>query len=385
MSESIFPISADQPTVGYNSAYGVAVAVSSDGSTVAFSSNRQSNESGATNAGLVQVYTRNSNVFTLKGSNILGNQSQQLGRSLALNQDGTVIFVGGNSQLLIYEYDGSDWTPLLTLGGSQSNGSAVAITADAKYMTTFNNSSLLLYEKDSNANTYTEIASINPSSLSNAVPSIGYDGSTTTSIRILLGQPNYNVPSSNTGSAELFSYNDSTTLLLSKTFSTPIEDAIQWGSGVSMTSDAKRFAIGSVSGGIVQVYDDDGSGTNYVQFGSNITGTASYRFGSTVALSSTTNYLMIGSEYFDTGSSSTAVGRVNIYVPSGSEYVEDTSFGLTGTTEGLTLGTTVAVDALTTIIASGGGRLITDSVATLTQDSSMCLVDSSLVPKMVEL
>ncbi len=383
MSESTFPnaaaTGATPPAEGYSSGYGKgAVVTSGDGNTVAFGSPLQTNS--GNNAGLVQVFTRSGNSFSQKGSNIIGAAGQRYGTSLALNQDGSILIVGAFLQgLRIYEYSGSDWNLIQTFSTTQSNGDQVVITADAKYLATNNNSTLFIYEKVDGSNSYntTALASVVPTDIQGIQMDIGYDGSNANTIRILVGSSSN---SGNTGLAEIYSYNGST-LSRTQTFSSPAGNG--WGSGVSMTSNAQRLAIGSTSSGIVQVYDDDGTGT-YVQFGSNITGTASYRFGIRVALSSTNNYLVIGQEWYNTGSSGTAVGRVYLYIPSGTEYVEVPEYVLTGTTGGQRLGTTVAVDDETTIIVSGSNSSAEEAGATLTDDGTMCLTDSTLVQKMVE-
>lgn len=390
MSESTFPnaaaTGATPPAGGYDSAYGDgAVATSGDGNTVAFGSPLQSNDT-FTRAGLVQVFTRSGNSFSQKGSSIIGpSASQRYGSSLALNLDGSILFVGGNnnSGTLIYEYNGSDWDLIQTLPPIKSSGEQVAITADAEYLATTTTAAIVLYQKNNGLNTYNTTVLASVDMTSTRFLDIGYDGSNANTIRILVGEPGEN---SFNGIVTLYRYDGTpgSALISTQTFPSTGGGEAGWGSSVSVRSDAKRLAIGSVNTGIVQVYESDDSRTVYTQFGSNITGTASYRFGIRVALSSTTNHLVIGSEYFDTGSSGTAVGKVYLYVQSGSEYVEDTSFSLTGTTGGQRLGTTVAVDDETTIIVSGSQIFNDESGATLTQDTSMCLTDSTLVQKMVE-
>ena len=141
MSESTFPnpaaTGATTPTDGYNGEYGGgAVSTSGDGNTVAFGTPLQTN-SGDNNAGLVQVFTRSGNSFSQKGGNIIGAVGQRYGRSLALIQDGSILFVGGNSSmgLIIYEYNGSEWNVIqTTLAAAKSNGSQVVITSDAEYL-----------------------------------------------------------------------------------------------------------------------------------------------------------------------------------------------------------------------------------------------------------
>ena len=391
MSESTFPNPAATgaiiPPDGYNGEYGsAAVVTSGDGNTVAFGTPQQSNS--GDNAGLVQVFTRSGNSFSQKGGNIIGTAGQSYGTSLALNQDGTILFVGADASigLIIYEYDSNnnEWNVLQnTLDASRSNGSAVVITADAEFLATSTNASLVLYQRVNGSNLYntSAVASVRPTSVQGNYLDIGYDGSNANTIRILVGEPNAN---SFVGLTELYRYDGTSTLALVQSFSSPGGAFAGWGSGVSMTSDASRFAIGSVNSNVVQVYDDDGSGNNYVQFGSDLTGTASYRFGIRVAMSSNTKNLVIGSQYFDTGSLTTAVGKVHLYEPSGSEYVE-TGFSLTGTTPSQRLGSSVAVDDDTTIIVSGSSIATDESAATLTQGTSMCLTDSTLLHKMVEI
>ena len=92
-----------------------AVSINNDGTIVATGSPKYDTTDVA-NVGIVSIYEWNGTDWAIKGSPIVGtNNNEQLGYSLAINDAGTIIVIGGYGYNVfdgithIYEWSGSDW------------------------------------------------------------------------------------------------------------------------------------------------------------------------------------------------------------------------------------------------------------------------------------
>ena len=122
---------------------GAAVAISSDGSTVAIGA-PQNNNSNGNGAGSVRVYKNIGGTWTKLGADIDGEaESDVSGSSVAISSDGTIVAIGakwndggGNSagQVRVYQYSNSSWTKIGSdIDGSAADdqaGTSVAISSD---------------------------------------------------------------------------------------------------------------------------------------------------------------------------------------------------------------------------------------------------------------
>jgi hypothetical protein len=122
---------------------GTAVAISSDGTTVAIGAPHYSNGNG-NSSGQVRVYQYSSSTWTKLGADINGEaESDVSGSSVAISSDGSVVAIGapgndggGNSsgQVRVYQYSNSTWAKIgADIDGSAAidqAGTSVAISSD---------------------------------------------------------------------------------------------------------------------------------------------------------------------------------------------------------------------------------------------------------------
>ena len=122
---------------------GTAVAISSDGTTVAIGA-PQNNNSNGSGSGQVRVYKNIAGTWTKLGADIDGEAGSDVsGTSVAISTDGTIVAIGapwndggGNSagQVRVYQYSSSTWTKIGSdIDGSAASdqaGQSVAISSD---------------------------------------------------------------------------------------------------------------------------------------------------------------------------------------------------------------------------------------------------------------
>jgi hypothetical protein len=93
--------------------FGTSVSINSDGTVIACGA--PYNDANGINSGAVKVYKYINSTWTQMGDDILGNDKDYFGQSVSLSSDGTIVAVGGNRELgmynvvRIYKYDGSSW------------------------------------------------------------------------------------------------------------------------------------------------------------------------------------------------------------------------------------------------------------------------------------
>ncbi|MEZ4799749.1 MAG: HYR domain-containing protein [Flavobacteriales bacterium] len=119
--------------------FGDQVTVSDDGSTVAVAAGGYSGN-GLTTNGLVKVYRLIDNQWTQIGQDIFGDaNSQYLGNSLSLNEDGTILAIGADSgagKVFVYAFNNESWSlmgsPLIGNQPGGNFGYCVSISNDGE-------------------------------------------------------------------------------------------------------------------------------------------------------------------------------------------------------------------------------------------------------------
>ena len=149
--------------------FGTSVSINSDGTIIACGA--PNNDANGINSGAVKVYKNINSTWTQMGSDIIGEDRDYFGRSVSLSDDGTVVAVGGNRELgmynvvRIYKYNGSSWIKIGDdIPHSASIGFSVSLNSDGtivaaggpKFGTTSSESGLVRVYKNI-SNTWTQI------------------------------------------------------------------------------------------------------------------------------------------------------------------------------------------------------------------------------------
>lgn len=123
---------------GTENYFGVGVALSADGNTLAVGGSRDG--AGGSQSGKVWIFTRSSSTWTQQTYFTKGNNNQGFGNSLSFSADGTKLAVGCEASgsiravIYVYTYSGGTWTPVTVnvSAGGIATGGAVALSADGK-------------------------------------------------------------------------------------------------------------------------------------------------------------------------------------------------------------------------------------------------------------
>ncbi len=176
------------------------------------------------NSGQIKVFEYNGNDWLQKGSSINGyNVSDAFGRSVSINNDGTIIAVGsqynddnGNNSgnLRIYEFIGSDWV--------QKGNTLTGTSADDQFGTSV---------------------------------SISSNGN-----RVVVGAPYSDINGIDSGSVKVFNYNNNLWTLMQQ-FSGNNSDDL-FGASVSISGDGNKLIAGAwtnnnINNGYVKVFEND--------------------------------------------------------------------------------------------------------------------------------
>ncbi|TNF65647.1 MAG: DUF4347 domain-containing protein, partial [Gammaproteobacteria bacterium] len=326
-------IGSDITGIASGDNFGASVAYSLDGTRVAVGSPFY--DGGGSNNGSVSVYEFDGTSWNQVGSTIEGaSTDDHLGRSVALDEDGSRLIVGayqinGNAGYVgVYEFDGSNWNQVgVDIPGENSadeNGRDVSISADGNIIAmgarknpsiTANGGHIRVYEWDGLLwNKTLEVAG----SVAN-------------------GQGGSSVELSSDGNRVVFELTSGQTVVyenLGGTWS-QLGSIIPFSEMVTINATGTRIAIGSpddstagTQAGRVQVYEHNG--TDWVQLGSDILGEFRKREGF-VSFDESGNRLAISGS--STGG--THIGRVTIYdwdeIQSEWIQVEEKVLGNTGT------------------------------------------------------
>ena len=402
MSFQNFPTS-DVVTAGYSNnstSYGSSsCAVSYDGSKIAFGATEQTTDNGP--QGIIQVYSNSNGTFTpeftlgnpfsIDGTEGFGNN---IGANIYLNRDGTRLFDRNQfNQIRFFTYDSgaNSWSFQQILGNSKTYAVSSNSTNDALYLVSirpiFGSPPSVNYDVyQFNGSIYSQIAD-NVA----LIPQPGRGDETTDHE----AQCYYN---ENGGDPVLvlivgdwqnqrvihYTYDfSSNTFGTGTTFSQAVSDfGIQIQISQETNEEGEYLVVASSAGSFYVYTSPSFQNPNYTLLTTN---SNSGTHGRWVAISSKTKYI-ITSNTAETVDGFSNAGTVNIYLPFGSNYVEDTAFVLSGTTTNNFLGHNVAVDGETTLI--GAGALIqndNNNSRAMFNSTSMCLADDSLILKFVEI
>ncbi len=94
----------DNSSMGYISD---GIAISGDGTKIALGGS--SDKSGGTRGGRVRVFSIVDGVWTPYGQELIGEVSDQLGKSLWFSADGSTLAVGGEGKAVVYRIEGDTW------------------------------------------------------------------------------------------------------------------------------------------------------------------------------------------------------------------------------------------------------------------------------------
>ncbi|XRB13813.1 hypothetical protein RI054_07g36510 [Pseudoscourfieldia marina] len=288
---------------------GAAVSLSSDGSRVAIGSDKS--DSNGNDSGHVRVYEYASGSWTQLGTNIDGENANDLsGYAVSLSSDGSRVAIGayGNDgsasnagHVRVFEYASGSWTQLGAdidgenandyFGGAvslSSDGSRVAIGAYGNNGNGNDSGHVRVYEYASGSWTQlgTDIDGAAAGDESGKSVSLSSDGS-----RVAIGAPGNDNNGSNAGNVRVFEYaSGSWTQVGADMDGETAFDRAGW--SVSLSSDARRVAIGSLlndgsgtKSGTVEVYELDPV-NGWQPLGQDIDGEAAQdRFGGSVSMS----------------------------------------------------------------------------------------------------
>ena len=324
-----------------NDGFGISVSISTDGSVVAIGA--YSNDGNGTNAGHVRIYKNISGTWTQIGSDIDGEAARdQSGIAVSLSSDGSTVAIGahyndGNGtnagHVRVYKNISGTWTQLGSdIDGEAANdqsgvsvslssdGSIVAIGAWSNDGNGTNAGHVRIYKNISG--TWTQIGSDIDGEAANDFSgsvSLSSDGST-----VAIGAFNNNdSKGTNAGHVRVYEndngvYNGVWTQLGSDIDGESAGDC--YGGAVSLSSDGSTVAIGAQSN------DGNGTNTGHVRIYKNISGTWTQlgydidgeaggdESGAAVSLSSDGSTVAIGARLND--GNGTNAGHVRVYTVS---------------------------------------------------------------------
>lgn len=113
---------------GYSS-FGSSIDFSSNGEFLAIGNRYARDLDNVYQTGQVSVFQNNGGLWTLRGSDIYGDQSQQYGNTLSISDDGSTLAIGGNSySRRFFKWSGSDWS---RAGDDFTSRGNIAMNTDA--------------------------------------------------------------------------------------------------------------------------------------------------------------------------------------------------------------------------------------------------------------
>ncbi|MDT7831353.1 T9SS type A sorting domain-containing protein [Flavobacteriaceae bacterium S356] len=298
--------------------------VSSNASGTIFASSSTGNDANANNSGQVRVYEYQSGDWLQKGQDILGDQAEDLfGFSLDLNDDGTILAIGapsnsdGHGYVRVFEYQGGNWTQIgATISGENLGdqmGYSVSLNGDGTILAVGANQHNNGTERVGQVKVFQFQSSV-WNSLGNTVfgENAGDILGTSLSLnksgnRFVSGGTSSNTSFSNAGHVKVFELVGATWELVGSPF---YGQSSAEGLGYSVSfNDAGTIVAMSALGnddvfdfaGRVSIYEFDG--LDWVQIGSTIYGTHALEFtGDSISLNHDGNIIAIG------GSSNSIVG-----------------------------------------------------------------------------
>ena len=329
----------------YQDWFGNSVSLSADGTIVAIGAPRH--DTTGDRAGRVYVYKYNLNIWEIIGTFDGEYANDQYGMCVSLNNDGTILAIGGPQNLnkghvRIYQYIkglySSEWIKIGNdiegEGTSDQFGHAVSLSKDGSVLvvsavyddnTGTNTGSVYTYELFKEPST----SILNMGSPINGPHVDSYFGMSTScnddcSI-IAIGGPgkgdntffDYNTPRTyiNSGGARVYQYINNTWQYMFAVSGRYNEE--QCGCSVALNADGTIFAVGaSHDTGCVRVYDYvQGRSPEWQQMGSNIIGSSGHGSGWSISLSDDGTVLAVGGIF-----ASNFIGRATMYKWNGTSW-----------------------------------------------------------------
>jgi hypothetical protein len=408
-----FPITQPTPSLSSGSEYGHSIGLSLDGTIIAIGAPTWDN-SGATidtNAGIVQVYQTTDNGVSwnlmnggeLKGGNIITNpgpHQNHWGDGLHMSSDGSLVAIGGEGNVVIYEYTGSTWVQL----GSEIIGptyfSGVDTVHDLKIIgSASDKTQIYLFFGVSE---HDQVFSVEYNNLTDTWEQFGntitgdnntdfgfsiaiYDNSfVKIGMRLMIGAYTGDDGANKSGQVYLYTF-DGSNWNLTQTIGTGLSKDDQFGYSLSSSIDGNRLVIGAPADfiGTGKVYIYDWNGTLFTIATTISSPNTGIDFGHSVCLvpSVSKNLIAVGAD----GYSTVQANSGNIYV-----YREDSPnvwnsyepFSLTDSGDSnQLLGSSVSLNETGEFLAAGGEGTSTNYpggvVYTLQTQTEMCLTGHS--------
>ncbi len=372
-------------------------AVSYDGSKIAFGATNQTTNNGS--QGIVQVFSNSSGSFTpeftlsdpysIDGTDGFGNN---IGSNINFNRDGTRLFVrNSDNQLRFFAYNSgaNSWSLSQIVGNSKTYAVSSNSTNDALYIVNirpiFGDPPSVNYDVyQFSGSSYSQIA--NDLALD---PQPGRGNHTTDHEAECYyndngGNPVFVLIVGDWQNQRLIHYTydfSSNTFGTGTVFSQAVSDfGIQIQITQETNEEGQYLVVGSSANTFYVYTSDSVVNPNYTLLTS-VSGSGD--FGRYIGISSQTRYI-VTSNTNETVSGLANAGRVSILVPSGSTYVES-EYSMEGTIASNFLGTNVAVDADTTLVAAGAVIQNNTNSRSIFNSTSMCLSDDTKIIKLVEL
>ena len=317
---------------------GYAVAVSADGTRIAYSVYGDGQNGG--NAGAIRVFDWNGTAWTQVGTDILGSFGDQFGFKVVMSDDGSRVFGSSISvdSVRAYDYDSgtSDWVQVGSdITGSGDFGRGLDCSADGDRVVigdinTAPGGMAEVYEWSGTA--WTQVGA----TITTGVASgdlFGYsvamsgDGN-----RIAIGSVYDDSPATNAGSVRILDWNGTAwTQVGTDIQGTAATD--QEGISVSLSSDGSRVAMGASKlaavtlgpqySGRARVFEYDTGTSDWVQMGGDIYGINASDYAHRVSLSGDGTRLAVGAYRGDTATSTTAdSGNIRVFDWNGHEWAQ---------------------------------------------------------------
>ena len=362
----------DGEAAGDNS--GRSVSLSSDGTILAIGATQ--NDGNGSDAGHVRVYEWNGGAWIQKGADIDGEaEGDQLGRSVSLSSDGTILAIGANlndgngsdaGHVRVYEWNGSAWVQkggdidgeaagdysgysvslssdgtILAIGATRNDGNG----SDAGHVRVYEWNGSAWVQKGSDIDGEAE------RDYSGRLVSLSSDGNV-----VAIGAYLNDGAANNAGHVRVYEWNGTAWVQMGADIDGEAEGDNS-GYSVSLSSDGTILAIAAryndgngTDSGHVRVYEWNGSA--WQQKGADIDGEAASDYsGVSLSLSSDGTILAIGATRND-GNGSDA-GHVRVYEWNGSAWVQK-GVDIDGEAEGDFSGAFLSLSSDGTILAISG-------------------------------
>ena len=300
------------------------LSMSSDGNILAVGSST-SNSDGDSNAGVVSVYSydSNTNSWNQLGTSFEGDGVTTFLNKVSLSSDGTRLAIGqdryssiGKSQngyLRILDYTPTGTTSWTEIGlivdrpNAYTLGQRVEMSGDGNTVAALEGTSsggtknIRIYRyTPTGVTSWTVIGNLNTRYLQSNYYGTGIS-LTSDGNKIAIGEPDGRLANSQPGIVRIYKYDTGTSWDLEQSFSGEIGTSDSYGGGVDISSDGNKLVISSMekdnNKGIVEYYEYTASGTSsWTQYGETLLGSVTgEKFGRDVKISADGSRFAVGS------------------------------------------------------------------------------------------